>query len=385
MQAIILAAGEGSRLRPLTQNRPKALLPVAGKPILGHVINSLHAAGIQDIIVVVGYRSEMVMKYLSQFDTISIAHQKNQLGTADAVAAALPLVTDSLLILPGDNYISSASIKALMQHENAVLVTRSKESARYGVLTLKDKYIQSIQEKPKYVTSMLISCGAYHIAAPLCASIPSYGYDMTDFLQAIISRIPFTAVHTNEWEDAIWPWHLLGLNDSLLSQIHAIKHGRISSQSVIEGTVFIGKGAIIGPYTHIRGPVYIGEDVTLASHVVVGPGCSIGARSSIGSFSTLSHSLLMEDISIEGQGYIADSVIGESSHVHAAVKLVPGEGAMKMLQGELVESCFGAIMGSDVMVGAGSVLSHTICGNGSCIGIGSRVQSNLIHDNMQVI
>jgi len=384
MQAIILAAGEGSRLRPLTQNRPKALLPVAGKPILGHVITSLRAAGIRDIIVVVGYRSEMVMKYLSGFDEIVVVHQSTQLGTADAVAAALPLVTENVLILPGDNYISSTSIMDLIRHTNSVLVTRSKESARYGVLTLKDNYITSIQEKPKYVTSMLISCGAYHIAHSLCASIPSYGYDMTDFLEAIISHVPFTAVHTDEWEDAIWPWHLLGLNDSLLSQISTIKHGKISSRAVIEGKVFIGKGATIGPYTHITGPAYIGEDVTLPSHVVIGPGCSIGARSSIGPFTTLTHSLLMEDITIQGQGYISDSVIGESCHIHTATKLIPGEGAMKMPQGDLVESHFGAIMGSDVLIGAGSMLSHAVIGNGAKIGIGCHVSSALIADQMQV-
>ena len=384
MQAIILAAGEGSRLRPLTQNRPKALLPAAGKPILGHVISSLHAAGIHDIIVVVGYRSEMVMKYLSAFPDISVVHQANQLGTADAVAAALPLVTDDLLILPGDNYISSASIRALLKHSNSILITRSKESARYGVLTLKDNYILSIQEKPKHVTTMLISCGAYHISQSLCASIPSYGYDMTDFFDATISHVPFTAVHTDEWEDAIWPWHLLGLNNSLLLHIPTLKQGTISSHAVIEGPVFIGKRATIGPYTHIKGPAYIGEDVILSSHVGIGPGCSIGARSYIGAFTALSHSLLMEDVTIQEQGYIADSVIGERTHIHAATKLIPGKGVMKMPQGDLVESSFGAIIGSDAIIGAGSMISHAIIGNGSVTGMNAQVRSALISDNMQV-
>jgi NDP-sugar pyrophosphorylase family protein len=272
----------------------------------------------------------------------------------------------------------------LIKHPNAVLVTRSKDSARYGVLTLKDNYITSIQEKPKHVTSMLISCGAYNIAHSLCASIPSYGYDMTDFLEAVISHVPFTAVHTNEWEDAIWPWHLLGLNDSLLSKISAVKHGKISSLAVIEGKVFIGRGVTIGPYTHITGPVYIGDDVTLPSHVVIGPGCSIGARSYIGSFTTLTHSLLMEDVTIQGQSYISDSVIGESSYIHAATKIIFGEGAMKMPQGDLVESRFGAIMGSGVMVGAGCMISHAIIGNGADIGIGRRISSAIIADQMQV-
>ena len=68
MQAVILAGGEGSRMRPLTKNRPKAMIPVGGKPILGYVIESVVAAGIRDIVVVVGYKKEQVIRYLDTFD-----------------------------------------------------------------------------------------------------------------------------------------------------------------------------------------------------------------------------------------------------------------------------------------------------------------------------
>jgi NDP-sugar pyrophosphorylase family protein len=92
----------------------------------------------------------------------------------------------------------------------------------------------------------------------------------------------------------------------------------------------------------------------------------------------------MEDVTIQGQGYISDSVIGESSHIHAATKLTSGEGAMKLPQGDLVESHFGAIMGSDVIVGAGCMISHAIIGNGADIGIGRRISSTIIADQVQV-
>jgi NDP-sugar pyrophosphorylase family protein len=92
----------------------------------------------------------------------------------------------------------------------------------------------------------------------------------------------------------------------------------------------------------------------------------------------------MEDVTIQGQGYISDSVIGESSHIHAATKFLSGGGAMKMPQGDLVESHFGTIIGSDVLVGAGSMISHTIIGNGAEIGIDCHVSSAIIADQMQV-
>ncbi|MCL2459733.1 MAG: sugar phosphate nucleotidyltransferase [Euryarchaeota archaeon] len=384
MQAIILAAGEGSRLRPLTQNRPKALLPVAGKPILGHVIASLHAAEVHDIIVVVGYRSEMVMRYLAQYNDIKVVHQKTQLGTADAVAAALPFVTGDLLILPGDNYISVSSIMDLMHHTNAILVTRSKDSTQYGILTIKEEQIVAIHEKPKHATSMTISCGAYHISHDLCALIPSYGYDITDFLEATLSHVPFTAVYTSEWGDAIWPWHLLGLNDLLLSQIIAVKNGQISSHAVIEGAVYLEPGVKIGPYTHIRGPVYIGHDVTLASHISIGSGCSIGARSYISPFTSVSNSLMMEDVIISEQCCISDSVIGENVRMGASVRMVEGIGALKMPQGELVDTQFGVIVGAGTHIGSCSTLSHTIIGAEADLGIGLNLSSCIIENQVQV-
>ena len=384
MQAIILAAGEGNHLRPLTQNRPKALLPVVGKPILGHVIESVHAAGVYDIIVVVGYRSEMVMKYLAQYDGITVVHQKVQLGTADAVAAALPLVTGDLLILPGDNYISPHSIMELMHHTNAILVTRSEDPARYGVLTLKGDQVVAIREKSKHVTSMTISCGAYRISHDLSTSIPSYGYDITDFLEATISHVPFTAVYTSEWGDAVWPWNLLGLNDSLLSKMTAVKNGQISSHAVIEGAVYLEPGVKIGPYTHIRGPVYIGHDVTLTSHISIGPRCSIGAQSYIGPFTSISHTLMMEDVIIQEQCCISNSVIGENVRIGASVRMVDGEGALKMYQDELVYNHFGTIVGAGACIGSCSTLSHMVIGAEAEIGSGSTISSCVIENQVQV-
>lgn len=112
LQAVILAAGEGIRLRPLTQNRPKALIPVANKPIIEHTILSLLEARIRDIIVVVGYRKEQVMRHLARFSLpIMIVRQTEQLGTAHALLCAQNRIAGDVLVLPGDNYIDPDSIR----------------------------------------------------------------------------------------------------------------------------------------------------------------------------------------------------------------------------------------------------------------------------------
>ena len=107
VQAVILAAGEGMRLRPLTKNRPKVLLPAGNRPILEHVLDAVVAAGVRDITVVVGYKKEQVMKFLNAYPIpIKVVVQEKQLGTFHALSCAKNEVTaDRLLILPGDDSI----------------------------------------------------------------------------------------------------------------------------------------------------------------------------------------------------------------------------------------------------------------------------------------
>jgi NDP-sugar pyrophosphorylase family protein len=111
MQAVILAAGEGTRVRPLTKSRPKGLISVANRPIIEYAIRALHDAGIRDIIVVVGYRREQVTRFLNELDsTIEVVVQEKQLGTAHALKCAEPLIKGNFLLLPGDNYIDPVSV-----------------------------------------------------------------------------------------------------------------------------------------------------------------------------------------------------------------------------------------------------------------------------------
>ncbi|HJJ41179.1 MAG TPA: sugar phosphate nucleotidyltransferase, partial [Methanocorpusculum sp.] len=99
MQCVILAAGEGSRMRPLTSSRPKVMLPLVGKPMLEHLIRNVKEAGIKEIIIVVGYKEEAIREYFGDGRSfgVSITYvvQRKQLGTADALRTAEPFITDT--------------------------------------------------------------------------------------------------------------------------------------------------------------------------------------------------------------------------------------------------------------------------------------------------
>ena len=125
MQCVILAAGEGSRMRPLTTTRPKVMLPLAGKPILEHLIRNVKEAGISDIIIVVGYKEEAIRDYFGDGTAfgvkITYVVQRKQLGTADALRSAEPFVTDTFLMLNGDMVVTVDDLKAVCGTEAPVM------------------------------------------------------------------------------------------------------------------------------------------------------------------------------------------------------------------------------------------------------------------------
>ena len=150
MQAVILAAGEGSRLRPLTRSKPKAMLPVANRPIIEYVIDALLENGIREIVVVVGYRKEEVIRHLNKLDApIQVVVQERQLGTADALRAAASEITDDFLVLPGDNYINAGSIARIKEERNAVLVAEHPNPSNFGVVVIRNGIVREIVEKPE--------------------------------------------------------------------------------------------------------------------------------------------------------------------------------------------------------------------------------------------
>ena len=148
-QAVILAAGEGQRLRPFTVTRPKTMLSIAGKPVLQYVIESLALNGIRNIIIVVGYRREQVFDYFGngeQFGVeITYVTQERQLGTAHALMQAKETVLDEFIVLPGDNLIQADTISRFVtMSPSAVLVKRVGNTARYGVITAEKEVLRHI-------------------------------------------------------------------------------------------------------------------------------------------------------------------------------------------------------------------------------------------------
>lgn len=384
MQAVILAAGEGKRVRPLTWSRPKAMIPVANRPIIEYVIDALVKNGIRDIIVVVGYRKEQVIRFLNQLDIpIEVVVQDKQLGTAHALQQAKGKIKGDFLLLPGDNYIDPQSIARIKEVHNAILVKEHPNPSNFGVVLLKDGLVESIVEKPEHSPSFMVSTGIYSLNKDFFSFIN--GNDITDAIANMLAeKRSLQAVIADDWQDAIYPWDLLKMNHRLLTGITPAREGTVSRNTNIQGTVKIGKGTSIGPNTIITGPVVIGDNCLIGPNCCILPDTSIGSRVKIEPFTCIGNALVMDDTSISSHSRIMDTVIGERCTFadHSSTSAATG---LLEIESCPIKSEFGAIIGDNVKSGPFALYSNCIIGNNVTIEGNSSIRARIVADNSMVI
>ncbi len=172
MDAVVLAAGEGTRLRPLTEDKPKGMVEVAGKPILTHCFDQLVELGADELIVVVGYRKEQIIEhYGDEFEGVPITytHQREQRGLAHALLSVEEHISDDFMLMLGDN-IFDANLRDVVRRQredraDAAFLVESvpwEEAGRYGVCDTNDYgEIVSVVEKPEDPPTNLVMTGFY--------------------------------------------------------------------------------------------------------------------------------------------------------------------------------------------------------------------------------
>jgi UDP-N-acetylglucosamine diphosphorylase / glucose-1-phosphate thymidylyltransferase / UDP-N-acetylgalactosamine diphosphorylase / glucosamine-1-phosphate N-acetyltransferase / galactosamine-1-phosphate N-acetyltransferase len=384
MQAVILAAGEGKRVRPLTRSRPKALIPVANRPIIEYVIDSLLKNGIREIIVVVGYRKEQVTRFLNQLDVpVEVVVQTKQLGTAHALKCAEAKIHGDFLLLPGDNYIDPHSIARIAGISNAMLVKEHPNPSNFGVVMLQEGYVTDIVEKPEHAQSLMVSTGIYSLKKEIFSYIQ--GNDLPEAVAAMIrDGIRVQGIPADDWQDAIFTWDLLKMNRRLLQHLPQAREGIASRQTIIQGAVQIGKGTTIGPNTVITGPVVIGNDCTIGPNCCILPNTSIGSRVTLEPFSMIGDALVMDDTTIGSHSRIIDTIIGERCTLSDHTSASKASGLIE-IEGAAICSEFGAIFGDTVVSGPFSTYRNSILGNNVTIDGQGRLTSRIIPDGSTVI
>jgi NDP-sugar pyrophosphorylase family protein len=373
------------RLRPLTRSRPKAMIPVANRPIIDYVIESLVKNGIRDIIIVVGYRKEQVIRYLNQIDIpVKVVVQEKQLGTAHALRSAQPEITDDFLVLPGDNYIDPVSISRIKDQRNVMLVREHPNPSNFGVVTIRGEKVQEIIEKPDLAPSHTVSTGILSLQKDLLAYLDPATTEIPDAVGCMLRRgVEIKAVYAKDWQDAIYPWDILKMNNQLLKGITPYKGGAISSSVILQGAVRVGKGTTLGPNTTISGPVVIGNDCEIGPNCCIMPNTSIGSRVRVDPFTYIGNSLLMDDITIGSHSSITDMVGAEGCTLADHTTTYPFETLFE-IEGRAHKVRFGAVLGDRVKGAPFTVLKNCIVGNNVSIEE-SRVITRVVPDDVVVM
>ena len=324
MKAIIPAAGFGTRMRPLTFTRPKPVLNVAGKPIIVHAIETLQAAGITEIGIVV---SEVTRPAVQQATedlpgvTLAFIEQNEMLGLGHAVLMGRPWVgDDDVCVYLGDNLFQDGigAYVELFKNEgpDAVIALVEVENPRaFGVAELEGSRIVRLVEKPKDPPSNFAVAGFYcftnRIFEELASLKPSARgeYEITDAIQGLIDAggtVLGEPVH-GWWKDTGQPRDLIEANHLLLERLENKVEGTVED-SRLSGPVVLAPTAVVRG-SKIVGPAMIGEGVVIEG-AYIGPFTSIGAGSVIRN-AEVEHSVIEQECIIENvETRLQDCLIG---------------------------------------------------------------------------
>jgi glucose-1-phosphate thymidylyltransferase len=314
VKALILSGGKGTRLYPLTYTSAKQLIPVANKPILFRVIESIHDAGIDDIGIVVGDTAEEIKTAVGRGGRwgikVTYIHQENPLGLAHAVKVSQDyLGDDPFVMFLGDNVIQGGIGELVEQFRSSewssqIVLTRVEHPERYGVAELNGEgRVVHLVEKPSEPPSDLALVGIYmfdqHVHEAVNSITPSWRgeLEITDAIQWLVENDyqVYPYVHRGWWIDTGEPNELLKANSLVLEELTPAVKGYVDRDSEVDSRVIVEDGAEI-INSVIRGPTIIGERTRVIN-------------SYVGPFTSIYHDVEIEDSEIERAIVLEESVI----------------------------------------------------------------------------
>lgn len=356
MKAVIMAGGEGTRLRPLTSNAPKPMLPVANRPMMEHVITLLKRHGFDEIVVTVAFLANAIKTYFGDGSELGVSieysDEPTPLGTAGSVGNARHLLTERFLVISGDVITDLDLSEIWKYHEQrgalaTIALTPVANPLEFGiVITREDGSIERFLEKPTWgqVFSDTINTGIYVLEPEIFDYIPegrSVDFSGDVFPQLLAEGKPLfgPVVEAGYWEDVGTLEAYLSSHKDVLDQKVALD---IPGFRVSDG-VWIGEGAEVSPDAEVIGPA------------VIGPGSKVEAGCRLGEYSVLGSNVrLLSDVQLER------TVIHDNVYVGRAVRMrgaIIGRSCSIRANARIEE---GAVLGDEVFVGAGAIISSDV-------------------------
>ena len=325
-KAVILCAGEGTRLRPLSFSRPKHLMQVAGQPLLGWILQMLAEAGITQIGVVTPPEADAIREFVEDGKqwgmTTAYLVQPEPLGLAHALNCAREFLgSDPFVMYLGDNALELSLARFLDEFEEsqaqaAILVKQVDDPREYGVVEMAGGQVVRLVEKPPEPPSNLAIVGVYAFGPAIFEAIdrivPSARgeYEITDAIQRLLEDGGKVIAHelAGFWEDAGSPEDLLRINQFYLNQCRLEVHGVVDQASSMSGAIGVEVGTQ-ATSSQLVGPCLVGKD-SVVGNCRIGPDVAIGSNCRIIN-AQLRNCIVEDDTHIKNlPGGLEDSVIG---------------------------------------------------------------------------
>jgi mannose-1-phosphate guanylyltransferase / phosphomannomutase len=374
VKAVVMAGGEGTRLRPLTSNQPKPMVPIAGKPCMEHILELLREHGIEDVVVTLAFMPQAIRGYFGDGDSLGInveySIEEVPLGTAGSVRLASDALDETFLVISGDA-LCDVDLGSLMRRheETGAAVTIGLKSVdnplEFGiVVTDEDGRVERFLEKPSWgqVFSDTINTGIYVLEPEVLSHVPTGGpYDFSKELFPLLlemGRPIYGHVLDGYWQD------IGNLDQYRQANFDALdERVRLNVEGVrLRGNVWIGEGADIHDVEAIEGPSFIGNHCRIARDASVGP-----------------YTVLSNGVTLRERARTVRAVIDAATHV----------GRSALIEGAIVgRSCDirdhvriqeGAAIGDEVTIGSeSSIMPHVRIYPYKEVETGSQVYENLI-------
>jgi len=384
ISAVVLAGGEGSRLRPLTKHRPKPLLPAATTPILEHVFDQLLEAGVTEITVVVGYGRNRVQAHFGPtYRNVPLTYvtQTQQLGSGHALLAAENAVDGTTLVVNGDQIVASDIVQDVLEaHDDESTVAtlgllNRADIGSYGGVVLDDGEIIEIVENPQDKRTYRLNAGVYAFEPPIFDAVraaePRAGeQSLTDGIKELLvsDETVQGVVSEGLWVDATYPWDLLDVSFELFET------------GVIDGSCDgnIAESARIHDSAVVREPVVIAPDCEIGAGAIVGPYACLGENATVGSNAVVERSVIDDDTRVGTAATVVDCVTGVGVTIGNGTTIPGGPGDVRVGDRVFEDEFLGALLGDRVEDAGGcTYVPGTVVGPEATVEAGATVRGTL--------
>jgi UDP-N-acetylglucosamine diphosphorylase/glucosamine-1-phosphate N-acetyltransferase len=401
MKAVILAAGEGVRLQPITLTRPKHLIKVGGKPILERCLDAVKTCGIDEALIVIHYMGDAIRRYFGDGKKfglkIEYVEQKAVLGTGNAVGVVEPYLSDDFLMVYGDLLFSPEAVKKVIDlHEKekpaaTMAVVPVEKPENYGIVELEnERRVKRVIEKPKRddTQSNLANAGICVFSTEIFGKIRETlssargEWEITDAISLLLKEKAVLAaeISRDDWMDIGRPWDLFEANRWVLTRMEHRVRGCVESGAHLVGPVTVAETARVRSGAYIEGPAFIDDESDVGPNCYIRPYTSIGKRVRVGNACEVKNSLVMDGVHVGHLSYVGDSLVGEGCNLGAGVVTANyrlDAGTIRMVVKDSVvdsgRTKLGAVLGDNVKAGINALFMP-----GVKVGCNSWVGPNVV-------